>query len=445
MINIKQCSALEISKVINGKMIGENIYVDKITIDSREKTDGVSIFFAIRGEKYDGHMYIEEAIKNGAKIIVSDIYINSSVTVIKVKNTVKALGLFAKKYRKKAKIIAVTGSTGKTTTKNMIISVLKQKYAVCGTIGNQNNEIGVPLTLLSIKNEDICVVEMGMRKKGDIDWLSYISMPDICVVTNCGSAHIEYLKSKENIINAKMEIINYKPDTVFLPNEEKFKKYENNHTKFIYLDIDNTLKSCFHTIRGIFFEVKNVLGDIKGVNLNSISIYNSINAFFAYRVGEALGLKHNEILEGLSACKMENRHEDIIEIGKMQVVLDCYNASFEGVKMALESIVEYSKKTNKSPCFLFGDMLELGDDSNRLHLEIGKYCLQLGISKLFTYGKISRIISQCLNYGIHLNDANETLEKLRELSLFSNVLLVKGSRKMQLENIIYKMKEEYNE
>ena len=233
MINIKKLSALEISKAIKGEIIGKNTYVDKLTIDSRELTDGSSIFFAIRGEKYDGHMHVEEAIKHGAKIIVSDVNINVSVTVIKVQNTTKAFGLFAKKYKRKAKIIAVTGSSGKTTTKNMIISVLKQKYTVCGTHENQNNEIGVPLTLLSIKNEDICVVEMGMRKKGDIDWLSYISDPDICVVTNCGSAHIEYLETKENIVKAKMEIINFKPDVVFLPNEEKFKKYEKNHIKFV--------------------------------------------------------------------------------------------------------------------------------------------------------------------------------------------------------------------
>ncbi len=445
MIDIEKHSALEISKAIDGKMFGENVYVDKVTIDSREKTGGMSIFFAIRGEKFDGHKYIEEAINHGAKIIVTDIYIKTSVTVIKVENTVKALGLFAKNYRKRAKIIAVTGSAGKTTTKNMIISVLKRKYTVCGTFGNQNNEIGVPLTLLSIKDEEICVVEMGMRKKGDIDWLSYISKPDICVVTNCGSAHIEYLKTKENIVKAKMEIVNYEPNVVFLPNEEKFKKYKKDHVRFVYLDTNNTLKSCFHTNSGILFEVKDVLGNKKSVNLNSISIYNSINAFFAYRVGEELGLKHDEILAGLNACEKENIREDIIEIGKMQVLLDCYNASFEGVKMALESFVEYSKSIDKSPCFLLGDMLELGDDSNRLHVEIGKYCLELGIRELFTYGNISRIISQRLNYGVHVNDMNEALYELRKLSLFSNVLLVKGSRKMQLENIIYKMKEEYNE
>lgn len=445
MINIKKLSALEISKAIKGEIIGKNTYVDKLTIDSRELTDGSSIFFAIRGEKYDGHMHVEEAIKHGAKIIVSDVNINVSVTVIKVQNTTKAFGLFAKKYKRKAKIIAVTGSSGKTTTKNMIISVLKQKYTVCGTHENQNNEIGVPLTLLSIKNEDICVVEMGMRKKGDIDWLSYISDPDICVVTNCGSAHIEYLETKENIVKAKMEIINFKPDVVFLPNEEKFKKYEKNHIRFVYLDTNDTLKSCFHNNNGITFEVMDILGNKKSVNVNSICIYNSVNALFAYRIGEELGLKHDEILNGLLACKMENRHEDRIDIGNMQVVLDCYNASFEGVKMALYSIVEYSRKINKTPCLLLGDMLELGDDSDRLHIEIGKYCLELGVRTLFTYGNVSRIISKRLNYGIHLNDINEALDKLLKLSLSPNVLLVKGSRKMQLESIVYKMKEEYDE
>lgn len=445
MIKIRECYSDEISQAIEGKLVGSKEKVSLLTIDSREKTNEASIFFAIKGEKFDGHDYIEDAINNGARIIVTEMDIDTSATYIKVTSTVQALGLFAKHFRSKARIIAITGSSGKTTTKNMVISVLKQKYSVCGTYQNQNNEIGVPLTLLSAHDEEWCVVEMGMRSKGEIDWLARISEPEICIVTNCGSAHIEYFKTKKSILEAKMEIINYNPKIVFVPKERKFKRFEKKKLRFMYVDLKRSSETCKYSENGISFNLKNKKGETKAVILDTISLCNCKNACFAYRVGEELGLSHEEIVNGLNEFRKEKNHEDIIEIGQMTVILDCYNASFEGVNEAIITLKKMSKRLNKTPCFFLGDMLELGEYSTELHREIGKNWKKFGIKKFYTYGENSRVISRVSNNVLHFENESEAIRELSNLVQERYVLLVKGSRKMHLENIFNKLKEVYNE
>ena len=227
--------ACEIASRVNGRLSGDDCLIEAISIDTRENVERPFCYFAIRGENYDGHNFIEEAINNGAVLIIAEKKIDVDASVIYVENTVKALGYLAKNTKRMAKIIGITGSVGKTTTKDLIISVLKQKYNVTGTKYNYNNEIGVALTLLSIKNEEICVLEMGARGKGDIKWLTYISQPEIAIITNCGKSHIEYFGSEREIFNEKIEILNENCNAIVVPNEKRFKEYEFKNTYPIFV------------------------------------------------------------------------------------------------------------------------------------------------------------------------------------------------------------------
>jgi UDP-N-acetylmuramoyl-tripeptide--D-alanyl-D-alanine ligase len=189
--------SIKIADVLNSKLIGENKKIEDITLNSKEQLNKTTCFFAIRGEKYDGNNFISEAVKNGAGLIVTNVKPNIEVPYILVDDTKIALGILGKHNKGGTKIVGITGSAGKTTTKEMIKALLSQKYNVYATRLNENNEIGVAKTLLRIKNHDFCIVEMGMRGLGEIRYLSSIAEPDISVITNAGTAHLERLGTKE--------------------------------------------------------------------------------------------------------------------------------------------------------------------------------------------------------------------------------------------------------
>mgnify|MGYP003305247738 CR=1 FL=1 len=222
MISIKPRKASEIAEIVSGVLLGEDILIDRISLSSNERMGEGCCFVAIKGEKYDGNDFIEDALKNGASLVICERK-SSCDACITVDNTRIALLKLAAASKGDTKIIGITGSVGKTTVKNMIISVLSQKYKVTGTSENQNNEIGVALTMLGITNEDFCVLEMGMRALGEIDLLSSYALPETAVITNAKTSHIELLGNEENILQAKLEILNYKPKNK-LPLEDFLKK-----------------------------------------------------------------------------------------------------------------------------------------------------------------------------------------------------------------------------
>ena len=256
MIEIPSYSASYIAFLTKGILNGANVLINKISLNSKETGDNWC-YIAIKGQRFNGVNFIDEAIDNGACLIITEEKIVSRVAVVCVDNTIKALGLIAKVNIGNTKIIAITGSVGKTTTKEMLISVLKEKYDVCGTKENENNEIGVPLTLLGIKSHDFCVVEMGMRAMGEIDYLSSICRPECAVITNCGSSHLETLKTRENIFLAKTEILNYSPKYAILPNEQRFKSLKVKDSKVFYVEEKSLLVDYKFTNDGIIFTINN--------------------------------------------------------------------------------------------------------------------------------------------------------------------------------------------
>lgn len=437
MINDVRYNAFEIAKFTNGILVGENCLINSISLDSREKGHNVC-FFAIIGENFDGHNYVNEAVKNGAKLIIAQKKISVSVSVIYVDDVIKALGRLGKHHKGHTKIVAVTGSVGKTTVKNMIISVLKQQYCVCGTEKNYNNEIGVPMTILGIKNEDYCVIEMGMRGFGQIDWLAYICQPEIVVVTNCEDAHLEKLKTRENIFKAKMEILNYGPEYAVMPSDDRFLNYDYRTTKVTFLGKggDNYIEAI--ETDDDFLKITLKTGEKYIVN--TMLKCNAHNSLIAYTVGKYLKLSNEKIFEGLQHYKKEENREEIIKIGQTIIVNDSYNASFQSMKETILSTTAFAKKCNKKLYFLLGDMLELGDESGELHKEIGEICKDCGADGVFLCGNLVNFIQKGLEGGELINDSDAHIKNIAEI-IKDSVLLVKASRKLNFEKIINKLKE----
>ena len=309
MVEISELMASEIAKIINGQLYGSDISINKISINSKEKMDENTCFWGIKGKRFNGNDYVLEAQNRNVGLVVCDKKMNQG-RYIYVSNTHRALEMLAKSRIKSTKIIAVTGSVAKTTVKNMIISVLKQKYLVCGTEGNQNNEIGVLLTLLKIKNEDFCVVEMGMRNIGEIDYLASITHPETVVITNALSSHIETLKSEQNIFLAKCEILNYSPKNAVLPFEKRFLELRlGNIISYFVGEGSNYKTGKFkHINNAIEYEIMDNNSIIK-MKIYSIFSHNIHNSLFAYVVGKIYNLSDKDIREGLLQFKQEKMRE----------------------------------------------------------------------------------------------------------------------------------------
>jgi len=433
----------DIERAVDGKLVGKNGAVCALSINSKEKSSLGHCFFAIKGKKYNGINFVKEAISNGAKLIVAQEKISSTVPVIYVENTTKALGLLGKKHKGNTKIIGITGSNGKTTTKNMVISVLNTKYSVTGTLSNNNNEIGAALTLLSIKKEDFCVVEMGMRGIGEIEWLSYISEPETSIITNCGSSHIGILESEENIFKAKTEILNFTKKNAILPSEERFKNLLIKALNRIYIgeNGDYKVKNLRYRNPYLIFDV----GNCSNIKIHSLYEHDAANAAFAYALGKAYGIEDRLIKKGLINFKKEISRGDIVKINGIEIVNDCYNASYESTRSAIISIERQYYKMGKKVAVLLGDMMELGNKSEQFHFEIGKLCKEVGIQKMFVYGSYSEYYLKGFGGGERIGCYDSIVDHLFSELNEEYVLLVKASNAMNFQKIIEKMREYNNE
>lgn len=437
LINNVNYSAKELADIVGGELCGENKFFKKISIDSREKSLSEHCFFAIKGKKFDGADYVEQAIRNGACVIVTERRSNTSVATIFVENAVKALGLLARHHKKNARVIGVTGSYGKTCVKDMIISVLSEKYDVAGTAMNYNNEIGVPLTLLSVINEEFCVVEMGMRALGEIEWLSYISEPDLAVITSCGTAHIELLGSAENIFKAKTEILLHTKSCCVLPCTEKFVELDcktlnkilvGNGSSYFAEDIEKQGGIMSFKIRGHEFFLK------------TIYAHNVQNAVIAYAVGKCYGLSDGEIKNGLLKWKQRENRGVVFACNGVRVINDCYNASYESVVSAVAALSDL-KVDNVKTAVLLGDMLELGSHAEEMHKSVGRLCKEKKIDLLFAVGRHAKSYIKGFGGGTELDGNGNIIEAVMGELNEGDFLLVKASNAMGFEKIIDKLRE----
>lgn len=449
-----KCS--EVIKAVGGNLVSgdANVIFSGISIDSRKIGNG-ELFIPIEGKNFDGHDYIEKALKNGASGALtkhSDVnYHNySDKCIINVENTLKALGDIAKYHRSRfnTKVVAITGSVGKTSTKDMISKVLEEQYKVLSTQGNFNNEIGLPLTLLNLqKDHDIAVIEMGMRGFGEIELLSKIAKPDTAVITNIGSSHIEKLGSRNNILKAKMEIIHgmESSGTLILNGDDNLLLSLKDLVgmKTIYYGLEENLKYQAYNVKtgenGSMFYV--MLGNKEyEIKLSVPGIHNVYNALAAISTGMEYGMDPELILSGLAKYKSSYMRMNIINNGVNNIIDDTYNSSPDSVKAALSVLCELSAKRKIA---ILGDMLELGEFSEKAHYQAGIEAVKAGTDFIIAIGQFAQnTVKGALQHGISKKnvlvlDNNDDACKFLETYLkIGDALLIKGSRGMGMESIV---------
>lgn len=450
----------EIIKATGGKLIqgNRNRRFKTISSDSRSINSG-DLFVPLLGPKYDGHIFVEEAISKGAKGVITskDIKTPKNIFVIKVKNTLRALQDIARFHRSRFNIpiIGVTGSSGKTTTKDMIASILATEKKVLKTNENYNNEIGVPLTLFKLdRKHKAAVIEMAMQNSGEIEELARIALPSIAVITNIGEAHLEMLKTRAAIAAAKSEIFKYlkKEEWAILPADDayfKILKTRARNCKIITFGIKNkadiTATDIINSSHNISFALHFDKHKFK-ITLPLPGRHNVYNALAAASVAKILNLKPASILEGLNRFKPSSRRMEIFVKNNMRIINDTYNANPSSMKAALEVLKDQGPVVGTIPprrIAVIGDMLELGSKAVHFHQEIGLTAAKFDFNRLITIGNLAKYAAQAaIAAGMpkpkvcHFTAKNQAIQKLQKIIRPNDVILVKGSRGMKLEEIV---------
>ncbi len=443
----------EIANITGGTLCGEDLRVNSLSTDSREIAD-CTLFLAIKGEKVDGHDYMKKAYENGMSAFVCE-YIPAGCegfSAVVVPNVIKALGQMAREYVKRFNIIkvGVTGSVGKTTTKEMIYSVLSTKYKTLKTEGNHNNHIGLPMTLFGIDGcTEAAVIEMGMSGRGEIAYLSSIVCPDVAVITNIGSSHIEKLGSRENIALAKLEIKEGMSDNGVLitDGDEQLLSSEKNAVKV------GKSQSCTYRIANVI-QAENGSGfDIfaedqlfESVVVPALGEHNVKNACFAFALGRVLGMNEYEIRRGLMAYITTGMRQNVTQKQGRTVIEDCYNASPESMTASIKVLNDMAARENKRAVAVLGNMLELGDYSVEAHKKVGAAVALSNISLLVTVGEDALYIARsAVEFGFEPSfvAAFENTDDVESIGKFllkntdkNDIILFKASRGVRLERVI---------
>ena len=442
----------EILDITKGNLAygNKNEKCENFVRDTKETTSG-DIFIGFKGEKIDGSIFYKEAFRNGAKGCIINKCANEKIEqvndkfIIEVDDTIEAIQKIASLKRSKYNIpvVAITGSVGKTSTKDIIASVVGQKYKVLKTQGNMNNHIGLPMTILGLKDHTAMVVEMGMNHFGEISTLTNIAKPTIAVITNIGTAHIGILGSRENILKAKLEILEglNKDGKIIINNDNDMlhEWYEENKEKkgIITFGIEN---SSTYNANNIIYKENNSkykLNDIDDIEVpvgGEAFIYNSLAAV---SVGKELGINLKDIKEGIKKFELSKMRLDVKEKNGYTVINDCYNANYDSMKSALQ----YLNSTNgKRKIAVLGDMLELGDYSKSLHEAVGKEVVKNNVDILITVGKEAKNIAYIAKKNninaYEYNTNNEAIKKLKEIIEPKDVILVKASNSMNFKQIV---------
>jgi len=444
-----------LKEMVNGSIIrhGNDDTVTDVIIDSRLVSKG-SVFFALPGSNFDGHDFVKKAYENGASAaVVTHLVSDADLYQIKVEDTLKALYLMARRYKEEFDIpfISLTGSAGKTSTKDMVKSVLSKKYKTMKTIGNYNSTTGVPLTLFNLdKSHEVAVIEMGMNHKGEIEQISELVRPDFAMITNVGVAHIETLGSKENIFKAKMEITKglKKGGTLVVNGDSDFlKDLEGGEFNIVKIGIKNGDFKAYDikfTSSGADFKVK-WQGEEYSFRVNTPANYAVYNALYAIYTGFNFGLDYEQIKEGLLDFKSGKNRMDIEKCGSLTFIDDTYNSNPAALKEALSLLINISGNNRKVA--VLGDMLGLGEKSGEEHFKCGEFLAQKGIDVLLTLGEGSKeLLYGALSKGlkkenaVHFSSKEELLDNIYKYIKQGDYILFKASRAMAFNEIVEEVK-----
>lgn len=448
---MKAFTLMDIAEACRGEYIGDKSLltqcVSSVVIDSRLVQKG-SLFVAIKGERTDGHLYAEKAYEMGALCVISEQLLPGDHPYILVKSSSQAIKDIAEVYRKlfeNIEVIGITGSVGKTSTKEMIAAVLGQEFTVHKTQGNFNNELGVPLTLLAMPEDtEVAVVEMGINHFGEMTRLSRMVRPTICVLTNIGYCHLENLIDRDGVLKAKTEMFAYKEDDalifvngdddklITIP-EEKITFGLGSGNDYYADNIENSGENsvaCTISCRGQKLDV----------TIPALGNYMAINAAAAAAVGKALNMSDESIIKGIASYETVGSRANLIRTEMMKIIDDCYNANPNSVKASLETVC--SMKGGRKVAVL-GDMKELGESEKELHAAVGEFAAKCGVEVLVTVGELAKFISENAQ-GIeihHFDTVDSAVEEIDTILHKDDIVLVKASHSMHFEKIVEFLKE----
>ncbi len=442
----------ELIKATQGRFIQGPVtgHVKSICIDSRLVKEG-QLFIAVKGDVFDGHDFIKDVVSKGVRVVLLHKPVaieHPKVSVIMVRDTTRALGHLARFYRLRFKIpvIALTGSAGKTTTKEMIACVLGQKYRVLKNEGTQNNHIGVPLTLLKLKpSYQAVVLECGSNQPGDIPWLGDVARPDIVVFTNIGESHLEKLKSPQGVLKEKWTLTSWMSSrrTVIINADDPLLSVKARGLKRLRVVTYGMDKPCRFRARNVRIQQGHrlcfeVLG--KTIELNTCGINNVYNGLAAYTCGRLMSVADVAIVRALKHFEFPKGRGQIVKLGVGWLINDTYNANPVSMRCAIDTLATLKAKGKK--IMMAADMLELGTKAKDLHRDIGQAAAQAGIDVLITVGALSRHMAvQAHRTNKHMRvfactDIESAQKHLARVLDNGDAVLVKGSRRMAMEKVV---------
>ncbi len=440
----------EVVKAVNGELLKapKEYTAKKVSTDTR-KIERDTLFIALKGANFNGNAYVEEACTKGANLCIVDELlfdlkkIKDESGIVKVKDTRKALMDLAKFYREKLglKVIGITGSVGKTSTKDLLAALLSSKYKVFKTKGNFNNDIGLPLMVLELdKSYDIAILEMGMSALGEIETLVNIARPDMAVISNIGICHIENLKTRENILKAKMEIttffgennvlaVNGNDDMLSNVTSDKFKVIKSGVGEEFAIHAEDIVINKLSSD----FTVVTPEGSIR-LHLDMPGLHNVQNIMPDIAIARELGVTLEQMKEGLNNLEATSMRFEIIDMNDYKVIDDTYNSSPAACRTSTDVMINLPGK--RKIC-VFGTMKQLGDESVKEHRGIGQYAKEKGIDLVLCCGDFSENIAE--GFGDNCKVYKDKLSLIKDLKSIiekDDLILVKASRGMHFEDIV---------
>lgn len=458
---MRRLTVEEILKATGGELLGgsKDFGISGVSTDSRKASEK-DIFFPLKGENFDAHSFLPQVIEAGCKTLVVSkadaIADMNGLNVILVEDTKKAMQNLAKYYLESLhlKKLAVTGSVGKTSTRDMLKAICSQKYRTGGTVGNLNNDIGVPLTIFSFDEDlEAAVIEMGMDDAGQIRVLADIVRPDTGVITNVGISHIEHLGSREGILAAKMEITEYfdEGNTLVINQDCDLLQKDRLQGPFQIVTVGSDKKNeftvsnvCDFGEEGIEFKL-GCFGKEYDIRLMVPGAHNALNAGLAIAACYQIGVDIPEAIAGLASLELTGKRLTIKENNGIKVIDDTYNACPDSMKSAINTLMNTKGKRKVA---ILGDMFELGEESPRFHREVGEYAGEKAVDLLITLGELGKHISNGAKERsneprvLHFSDKAELILELANLLKEDDVVLVKASRGMAMEEIVEKIMNE---
>ncbi len=463
---MKEIFVKDVVNICNGKLLygNENEVLGNFARDTREIKEG-DTYIAFKGEKHDGNLMYDDALKNGAKVcILQESSVENiikkeeikekynSASIIIVENTVKALQQIASYKRSlyDIPVIGITGSVGKTSTKDIIASVIAKKYNVLKTQGNYNNQIGMPFTVLGLKDHNAAVIEMGMNQKGEISNLTKIAKPTVAVITNVGTAHIGNLGSRENILKAKLEILEglQENGTLVINNDNDmlhnwYEANKNNNFKIVTFGMENESDIMPYDISlredGSTYKI-GIDGKTYNVNISVGGNHFVLNSLCAIAIGRLFNIRMEDILDGIANFELTKRRMQVEKNSDgVTIINDCYNANYDSMKAAIEYL---GKINSNKKIAVLGGMLELGEFSKELHEKVGEEVVKNNIDILIAVGELAKdIANKAINEGIskekvYMCEKNsEAIETIRKIAKSGDAILLKASNGLNFQEI----------